>query len=305
MDTGTVLDGKIAIVTGAGRGIGRAIAELMADHGARVVVNDLGVAVDGKGGEERVADEVVAAIRARGGEAVASVDSVADWDGARAIVATARDAFGGLDIVVNNAGILRDAIFHKMSPEDWTAVLHTHLFGSFFVSRAAAEPFRAQERGAYVHMTSTTGLIGNLGQANYGAAKLGIAALSKAIALDMARFGVRSNCISPFAWSRMVGAIPNTPDQEERLARMRGLAPGKVAALAVYLASPLAEGVTGQIFAARGNEIVLMSQPRPLRSVHRGEDWSPRTIAAHAMPALRPSFYPLERTQDVFAWDPV
>jgi NAD(P)-dependent dehydrogenase (short-subunit alcohol dehydrogenase family) len=218
--------GKVAVVTGAGRGIGREIALALAREGARVVVNDVGAAVDGQGRDVAPADEAVQAIRDAGGEAVANSDSVATWDGAHRIARSAQDAFGRLDIVINNAGILRDRIFHKMTQEDWDAVIGVHLMGSFYLSRAAADAFRAQESGAFVHMTSTSGLVGNVGQANYLAAKLGIVGLSKSIALDMARYNVRSNCIAPFAWSRMVGAIPtDTPEQQARVERLTRRSP--------------------------------------------------------------------------------
>ena len=218
----------------------------------------------------------------------------------------ALDNFGRVDVVVNNAGILRDVIFHKMTPEDWLCVINVHLNGSFFVSRAAAEHFRKQESGAYVHMTSTSGLIGNFGQANYSAAKLGISALSKSIALDMQRYNVRSNCIAPFAWSRMTRSIPaETPEQKARVAKLQQMTPDKNAPLAVFLASDAARDVTGQVFATRMNEIFLFSQTRPIRSVHRAEGWTPALIAEHAYPALRAGFVPLDRSQDVFSWDPV
>jgi NAD(P)-dependent dehydrogenase (short-subunit alcohol dehydrogenase family) len=300
-----VMEGQVVIVTGAGRGIGRAIAMQMADQGAKVIVNDPGVSVHGEAESAGLAEEVVQEIKARGGEAAASTDSVAEWSSAQRIVQAAMDHFGGLHAVVNNAGILRDRIFHQMSPEEFEAVLRVHLFGSFNVSRAAAEQFRAQESGAFVHMTSTSGLIGSIGQANYAAAKLGIVGLSKSIAMDMARYNVRSNCVSPFAWSRMIGAIPNLPGQEERLAKIKTLTPENIAPVAVYLASDLAKDVTGQIFAVRRNEIFLMSQPRPLRSMHRSEGWTPSTLASHAIPALRQSFVPLERSTNVFSWDPI
>lgn len=301
-----MLEGKVAVVTGAGGGIGREIAVAMAAAGAKVLINDLGVSVTGEGGSATPAEETKAIIEARGGAAAINADSVSEWASARKIVQAALDAFGRIDIVVNNAGILRDGIFHRMSAEDWLAVINVHLNGSFFVSRAAAEHFRAQESGVYVHMTSTSGLIGNFGQANYSAAKLGITALSKSIALDMQRFHVRSNCISPFAWSRMTGSIPaETPEQQARVARIREMTPDKNAPMAVFLASDAARNVSGQIFATRHNEIFLMSQSRPLRSIHRAEGWTPRMIGEYAMPALRPSFMPLERSGDVFSWDPV
>ena len=231
---------------------------------------------------------------------------MADWNSARKIVQCALDHFGQVDAVVNNAGILRDVIFHKMAPEDWLAVIGVHLNGTFFVSRAAAEHFRRQESGAFVHMTSTSGLIGNFGQANYSAAKLGIVALSKSIALDMARYNVRSNCIAPFAWSRMTQAIPaDTAAQQRRLARLQAMTPDKNAPLAVFLASDAAKEVTGQVFAPRMHEIFLFSQSRPVRSVHRSEGWTPALIAEHALPALRAGFTPLDRSGDVFSWDPV
>ncbi|TPG49928.1 SDR family oxidoreductase [Roseomonas nepalensis] len=302
-----MLDGKVAIVTGAGGGIGREIALAMALAGARVVVNDIGASLTGIGETSATPGEgTKAIIEQRGGTAVTNTDSVADWEGARRIVATALDAFGRLDIVVNNAGILRDQIFHKMTPEEWRAVIDVHLNGGFYVSRAAAEPFRAQGSGAYVHMTSTSGLVGNFGQANYAAAKLGIVALSKSIALDMQRFGVRSNCIAPFAWSRMTSSIPaETPEQQARVEKLKRMTPEKNAPLAVYLASDAAKDVTGQVFAARNNEIFLFNQPRPVRSTHRGEGWTPELIAEHAMPALRAGFMPLDRSPDAFSWDPV
>jgi NAD(P)-dependent dehydrogenase (short-subunit alcohol dehydrogenase family) len=193
-----------------------------------------------------------------------------------------------------------------MSAEEWDAVIKVHLYGSFYVSRAAATHFKEQESGCFVHMTSTSGLIGNFGQANYSAAKLGIAALSKSIALDMQKFNVRSNCISPFAWSRMIGSIPTeTPEEQARVDRLKQMTPAKIAPLAVCLASDAAKDVNGQIFAVRNNEIFLMSQPRPVRSVHRSEGWSPQTVASHALPALKASFHELERSGDVFSWDPI
>jgi len=297
---------KIVLVTGAGGGIGRDFALAFAAHGAKVVVNDLGTSVAGEGASAGPAQKVVDEIRAQGGEALASTDSVADWESANRLVKTAIDAFGHLDCVVNNAGILRDRFFFNMSVEEWRSVIDVHLNGSFYVSRAAAPYFKSQSSGCYVHMTSTSGLIGNLGQANYAAAKLGIVGLSKSIALDMARYGVRSNCIAPFAWSRMIGSIPTeTPEQKARVDKMKVMATAKIAPLAVYLASAAARDVSGQVFAVRANELFLMSQSRPLRSVHRTGGWTPQDIAAHGMPALRQSFFPLDRTQDVFTWDPL
>ncbi len=298
------LEGKVAVVTGAGRGIGRAIAMSMAENGASVIINDPGFDVVGNESDERPADEVVREIRAAGGQASANYESVSDYEGAGRIVAQAVEEFGGINVVVNNAGILRDKIFHKMTIDDWRAVIDVHLNGTFNVSHHAAQHFRQQEKGAFIHMTSTSGLIGNYGQSNYSAAKLGIVALSKSIALDMERFNVTSNCISPFAWSRMIGTIPNSPGQEDRLEKLKKLTPDKLAPMAVYLASEGAKDISGQIFAVRGNEIILMSQPRPIRSVHRHGGWTAETIAEHAMPVLSSSFLPLDRSPTVFNWDP-
>ena len=301
-----LMDGKVAIVTGAGGGIGREIAVAMALAGAKIIVNDIGASLGGEGASATPGQQTVQIIEQRGGAAIANTDSVAEWDSARKIIQCAMDHFGRVDAVVNNAGILRDTIFHKMSPQDWLAVINVHLNGTFYVSRAAAEPMRAQGNGAFVHMTSTSGLIGNYGQANYSAAKLGITALSKSIALDMQRFGVRSNCIGPFAWSRMTSSIPaDTPEQKARVAKLEQMTPDKNAPLAVYLASDAAAGVSGQIFCTRHNELFLMSQSRPIRSIHRSEGWTPETVAEHGMPALKANLLPLDRSAEVFSWDPV
>lgn len=297
---------KVVIVTGAGGGIGRDIALAMAREGAKVVVNDIGASVSGEGKDAGPAQQVVDEIRAAGGQAVANTDSVSDANAAARIVGTALEAFGSVDCVVNNAGILRDRFFHKMSVEEFDAVIKVHLYGSYFVSRAAANHFKEQGSGSFVHMTSTSGLIGNFGQANYAAAKLGIMALSKSIALDMRKFNVRSNCIAPFAWSRMIGSIPTETDAEKaRVERMKQMTPAKIAPLAVALASDACADVSGQVFAVRNNEIFLMSQPRPVRSVHRGEGWTPETVAQHALPALKGSFHALDRSSDVFTWEPI
>ena len=300
-----MLEEKVAVVTGAGGGIGRAIAIAMAEAGAAVVVNDIGVSLAGDGGSGSPAEETRSLIEGNGGRAVVNTDSVADWASAQRIVQCALDNFGRVDVIVNNAGILRDVIFHKMSADDWLSVINVHLNGSFFVSRAAAEPFRTQRSGSYIHMTSTSGLIGNFGQANYSSAKLGIAALSKSIALDMQRFQVRSNCIAPFAWSRMTSAIQvKTPEENARVEKLAAMVPEKNAPLAVFLGSDMASEVTGQIFATRNNEMFLMSQSRPVRSVQRTGGWTPETIAVHGYRALKASMIPLDRSSDVFSWDP-
>ena len=304
--TTPLVQDKVVLVTGAGGGIGRDIALAMAREGARVVVNDIGASVSGEGHDDGPAQQVVKEIQALGGQAVASTDSVAEAASAARIVQCALDHFGRIDVVVNNAGILRDRFFHKMSTDEWDAVIKVHLYGAYFVSRAAATHFKEQASGCYIHMTSTSGLVGNFGQANYAAAKLGIAALSKSIALDMHKFHVRSNCISPFAWSRMIGSIPtDTPEEQARVERIKQMTPAKIAPLAVALASDAARETNGQIFAVRNNEIFLMSQPRPVRSVHRGEGWTPQDVLSQALPALQASYFGLDRSADVFSWDPI
>jgi NAD(P)-dependent dehydrogenase (short-subunit alcohol dehydrogenase family) len=306
MSNSSMLRDKVVVVTGAGRGIGRDIALLMAAEGAKVVVNDVGASVNGEGLDVGPAQQVVDEIKAAGGQAVASTDSVSERASAARIVERAADTFGRIDGVVNNAGILRDRLVFNMSPEEWHAVIDVHLHGSFYVSRAASTHFKAQKSGAFVHMTSTSGLIGNVGQSNYAAAKLGIAGLSRSIALDMQRYGVRSNCIAPFAWSRMIGSIPTeTPEQQARVEKLKRMETGKIAPMAAFLASDAAHEVSGQIFSVRANEIFLMSQPRPVRGMHAAEGWSVQTIAERVLPAMRPDFTPLESTSAVFSWDPI
>ena len=301
-----IVKGKTAIVTGAGRGIGRGIAMLFAREGARVVVCDIGASLQGEGNDAGPAQETVNAIKKAGGEAIASTLSITEPKNAEAIVKSALDAFGRVDILVNNAGILRDVIFHKMSWSDWSDVIGVHLNGSFNMSRAVAPLFREQGSGSFVHMTSTSGLVGNFGQANYMAAKLGIMGLSRGIALDMARFNVRSNCIAPFAFTRMIESIPTQSEQDKkRIEAFQRMTPEKIAPLAIYLGSDAAADINGQIFSVRNNEIYLFNQPRPIKTIHRAEGWTPEQLATELKPALAASFTALERSEDVFNWDPV
>ena len=301
-----MMEGKVAVVTGAGGGIGREIAVMMAGAGARVIVADIGASLSGEGGSGTPAEQTKALIEQRGGQAEICTESVAAWGSAQKIVQAALDYYGRIDAVVNNAGILRDGIFHRMSADDWLSVISVHLNGCFFVSRAAAEHYRKQESGTFVHITSTSGLIGNVGQANYSAAKLGITALSKSIALDMHRYNVRSNCLSPWAWSRMTSSIPtSTPEQKAAVEKLQRMTPDKNAPLAVYLSSDAAKAVTGQVFGTRMHELYLFSAPLPIRIIHRADGWTPESIAEHAMPALQAAFMPLDTSEQVFPWDPV
>ena len=300
------LKGKVAIVTGAGGGIGREIALALANEGVKILANDIGVSLSGEGGSIQPAEETCGLITQKGGEALPDTNSVTSWSSASKIIENALDNFKQIDIIVNNAGILRDVIFHKMDPKDWTDVIDVHLNGSFYISRAAAPFFREQNSGSFVHMTSTSGLIGNFGQANYSAAKLGIAGLSKSIALDMKRFNVRSNCIAPFAWSRMTNSIPSdTCEEKLRVKRLKKMTPETNAPLAVYLSSEDAKDITGQIFSSRLNELFIFNHNRPVKSVHNSEGWSPQKIMEIAMPAFKPYLTPSERSGDVFSWDPL
>jgi NAD(P)-dependent dehydrogenase (short-subunit alcohol dehydrogenase family) len=303
---GGFLDGKVIAITGAGNGIGREIALLAASLGASVVVNDYGVTPEGEGGDPSAAHAVVREIVDAKGSAVANGANIADPEQAASIVQDAMKAFGRIDGVVNNAGILRDRIFHKMSLVDWKAVVDVNLNGYFNVSKAAANHFREQGSGSYVHFTSASALIGNFGQANYSSAKLGVVGLSNSIALDMQRFGVRSNCIMPFAWSRMTATIPtDTEEGRRRVERVKAMTPAKIAPLAAFLLSDASKEVTGQVLAVRKDEIFLMSRPDILRSMHRAGGWTVESIASDLYPAFRPSMGPLRRSSDVFSWDPV
>jgi NAD(P)-dependent dehydrogenase (short-subunit alcohol dehydrogenase family) len=300
------LEGKVIIVTGAGAGVGKAIAIEAGRQGARVIVNDIGVNLDGTGGGDGPARQTAQEIIAAGGAAAANTESVVHFDAAQRIVQQALDLYGRVDGLVNNAGNLRDALFFKMSEQEFDSVVSVHLKGSWNVARAAAPHFKAQQSGAFVHMTSTSGLIGNFGQANYCAAKMGIVGLSKAIAIDMERFQVRSNCIAPFAFTRMVSSIPtNTPEGVERTRVNMRLATAKIAPFTLALLSDGGSKVTGQIFGIRNNEIYLFSQPRPIRSAHASEGWTVDSCIERAIPMLQGSFFPLEKSRDVFSWDPV
>ena len=299
------MNGKVVVVTGGGRGLGRDFALHLASMGAAVVVNDIGAAIDGTGYHAAVAHDVVNEIGLAGGTAIAHTDSISEWQAAHALVELAVDTFGRIDGVVNNAGNMRDAHFSSMTEADWRSVIDVHLHGSFFVARAAADVFRKQRSGAYVHMTSTSALIGNREQANYIAAKMGIVGLSRAIALDMHEHNVRSNCIAPFAWTRLAQSLPaTTSEQKARLERMAAAPSASVAPLATYLLSDRCT-VNGQIFALRANEVFLLSQSRPVRGLHRGDGWDIDSIHEQLVPAMAHAFHPLDKTNDIFTWPPM
>ena len=303
-----VLEGKVVLVTGAAGGIGKECALLAAREGAKVVVNDLGGSVGGgDAGDAGPAQQTANEINAAGGEAVANSESVTSMASVQGMIQQAMDTFGGLHAVINPAGILRDTMFHKMTDEDWDKVIEVHLRGAYNVSRASVEHFRNQQEGSYVHFTSTSGLIGNIGQANYAAAKLGVMGLSRILAMEGAIKNVRSNIIAPFAWTRMIATIPVKDEASaQRVERMKNaMRADQVAQLAVALASPEAKDVSGQIFAVRGNEVILFDQPRPVRNMANLQGWTPRSLLDVALPAMKNSFFDAGASASVFPYDPI
>ena len=287
---GNTLEGKSAIVTGSGRGIGAGIAKLFGAEGAKVVVNDIGGAVDGTGSSQTPADEVVAEIKAAGGEAVANYDSVATMEGGESIVQAALDNFGKLDIVVTPAGILRDRMVFNMTEQEWDDVIAVHLKGTFTVVKHACILFRQQRSGCVITFSSVSGLYGNSGQANYGAAKDGIAGFTRAVARDMGRYGARVNGISPGANSRMTATVPDSARQiraasgiqsgsAQRTLELRR-EPEDIAPFVAWLASDDAKDVNGYLFHVTGGEISLMNNPEPARTLQKNGRWTVEEIAA-------------------------
>jgi NAD(P)-dependent dehydrogenase (short-subunit alcohol dehydrogenase family) len=287
---GIRLKDRVAVVTGAGRGIGRGIALLLAQEGAAVVVNDAGTAIDGSGQSATPAEEVVAQITAAGGRAVANADSVASFGAAENIIDTAVKTFGRIDILVNNAGILRDRMIFNMSEEDWDTVVAVHLKGSFNCTRHAAVHMRQQKSGRIISMSSTSGLYGNAGQANYGAAKDGIAGLTRVVSRDLGKYGITVNAIAPAAQTRMIASIPA---QARQMRPPRGQAPSgqpatlpalraepdDVAPFVVYLATDAAANINGQFFMVRGGVVSLLNYPAPARTITKTGRWTAEEIA--------------------------
>jgi len=316
---GDRLKDKIAVVTGAGRGIGRGIAILMAEEGAKVVVNDLGGAADGTGGSSSPADEVVAEIKKKKGEAVANYDSVATVEGGNNIIQTAVDNFGRIDILVNNAGILRDRMVFNMAAEEWDAVLKVHLYGVFNCTKPAATLMRQQRNGRIISMSSTSGLVGNSGQANYGAAKAGIAGFTRVVARDLGKYGVTVNTIAPGAATRMTlseevlaarqiraerGIGGAAGQQQQQAPADSGLRdPDDVAPIVVYLATDAAANINGHTFGAGGGRIDLYPLLIPVKSIFKDGRWTldeldqimPSTLAAGLVNPAPPAPSPTQQ----------
>lgn len=302
-----MLDGKVVIISGAGQGIGRGMALLMATKGAKVLVNDIGASLEGEGSDAGPAQAVVEEIRKAGGEAAANTESVAEFEGATNMVKQAMDTFGGLHIVVNNAGILRDRMLHKMAPDDWKAVMDVHLGGHFNLSRAAINQFREQNWGRVINFTSTSGIVGNVGQTNYGAAKLGIFAFTRILALETMRYdNITVNAICPFAYTRMTASIPVKDEAAQaRVERTKRMRAEDIAPVVAYLCAERAKDITGQIFGVRAGEIMIFGQPRPIRSVHHHGGWTPELVGEVAMPALAPFFDEPVASSQIFPYDPL
>lgn len=260
-----MLDGKVAIVTGAGNGVGRGEAIMLADHGAKVVVNDLGGSVTGEGADAKVADEVVEVIKGRGGEAAANYDSVSDFEGAANIVRTAIDTFGRLDVLVNNAGVLRDRMMFSMSPEDFNTVVQVHMYGAFHTMHHASAHWRNESKegrqpsASIINTVSSAGLQGQASQINYGAAKAGIAAMTIIASLELSRYGVRANCIGPGGFTRMVGQAMKDIEikHPEDYAEFDRMNPGNSAPAVVWLASDDSKPVSGQVLRMVGNSLCI------------------------------------------------
>ena len=282
------LEGRVAIITGAGRGIGREHALLFASEGAKVVINDLGGAIDGSGDDRTPAQQVADEIKAMGGEAIASADNVADWEGGQRLINAAIEAFGDLHVLVNNAGILRDRVLVNMTEDEWDAVIHVHLKGHFVPTRWAAAYWREQTKAgkevkaSVIHTSSTSGLLGNPGQTNYGAAKSGIATFSAICAMELPRYGIRSNTIAPAARTRLTEATPGLGDvvkPPEDHAKFDIWDPANISPLVAYLATENCP-LNGKTFFVQGGKVQLFQPWKLAESIDKDERWTVAELEA-------------------------
>jgi NAD(P)-dependent dehydrogenase (short-subunit alcohol dehydrogenase family) len=276
------LEGKSVVITGSGRGIGRALAMMAAAEGAKVVVNDPGVAMDGSGCDQSPADEVVDAIRRAGGTAVPNYDSVASMQGGENIIKTCIDAFGRVDCLINVAGILRDRMFFNMSEQEWDDVIAVHLKGHFACTKAAAVLMRQQRYGRIVNFSSISGLRGNVGQANYGAAKAGIAGFTRVVARDLGRYGVTCNAIAPMAITRMTASVPGqraAAPGSVVTAEVQEMRPEHIAPMTLYLATDDAWNINGQIFHVSGGMVSLAQPETPIATITKSGKWTLEELA--------------------------
>jgi NAD(P)-dependent dehydrogenase (short-subunit alcohol dehydrogenase family) len=281
---------KVVVVTGAGRGIGREIALLCAAEGASVVVNDMGGAQTGGDMSDDPARQTVADIVGAGGQAHANTASVADPEGAASIVADAVSRFGRIDALVNNAGITCNVPFEHMTFEQWRRVIDVNLHGAFLVSKAAVRHFQAQKSGSFVHMASAVGLVGGQAQANYAAAKAGLVGLSRSLALELMEHGIRSNCVAPWAFTRMLESMTrNLPEGIPGMADPKSWGAEKIAPLVAYLTSDASAKITNQVFGVRKNEIYLFSGHRTIQTIARNDGWTVKSIAEEAILAMAPN----------------
>jgi NAD(P)-dependent dehydrogenase (short-subunit alcohol dehydrogenase family) len=281
-----ICDGRVVIVTGAGRGIGRSHAVSFAREGAKVVVNDLGAEVDGSGSSTGPAGEVVDEIRAMGGEAVANGDDVSDWEGAQRLVNTAVETFGGLDVLVNNAGILRDRMLVNMTDDEWDAVIKVHLRGTFAPTRWAAAYWRERVKAGetndarIINTSSPSGIFGNVGQANYGAAKAGIASFTIIVGMELARYGVTANAIAPVARTRMTENLGGASSQAVDPGTFDRMDPENISPLVVWLGSPESKDITGRVFQVAGGSIAVAEPWRAGPGANKDDRWEPSELGS-------------------------
>jgi NAD(P)-dependent dehydrogenase (short-subunit alcohol dehydrogenase family) len=298
---------RVAVITGAGRGIGLGLARLLAELGVAVVINDSGVALDGSASDSELAERVASQIAKDGGRAVWNTQSIADPATGEQLVALAQTAFGRLDAWVNAAAITSDRMLFNMTDDAWSNVVETNLSGTFYCMRAALRHFKQARAGRLLNLVSTSGLIGNIGQANYAASKAGMVALARVAALEMVRYGVAVNCVAPFACTRMTESIQGTtPEQRAYLERARRATVEQIVPFLAYLLlSEAAAGISGQVFGVRGTEVFLFSQPRVVCTIGQAGGWTLDSLERAVDSALRPWLVPLQTDLELFQYEPL